>query len=317
MKAFAWIILITPVILICAFGESIVTLKSGEVLQGQILSDTNGVVHIRAFSHNHTISSLRDISHSDIQTIQTETPAQIAERTDYEALSRFQLNPNQEQTVDWYNQWIGAFQKFVKNYPDSDKLPAIRNDIALCQAESKNVAEGKVKFANQWMSVEAKRVAAAEYTIQSLKSQLADLQRQRDKLAENVAAAQGNLAAAQQKLSTLQDSQVPVYQTVTRQQHLGPGKVGGNAVTTTELAHDGYGNPIYTTQGNPERASVLSEIALYQQQLATGPQMLATFDRRIQDVRSQIAKAEQDYASARAQLSLPPPPSVGAPPTPP
>jgi hypothetical protein len=185
--------------LVWAHAESVVTLKSGETLQGEILSDTNGTLQIRAFSANHSIEYVRGISDSDIQGIHTETPAEIAERTDYEGLSRFQLDPNQEQTVGWYNQWIGALQKFVRNYPDSDRLSAIRHEIALCQAESRHVASGEVKFDNRWMTTEEKRLAVAKSAIEALKSRLSDLQKRRDKLAKDVELVRSNLQSVQNR----------------------------------------------------------------------------------------------------------------------
>jgi len=197
--ALAVLVLICP--LFSAHAESIVTLKSGAVLQGDIVSDTNDVVQIRAYSHNHTISSLRDVARSDIQSIRVETPAEVAERTDYEALAKFQLDPNEEQTVDWYNQWIAVFQKFLDKYPASDKKPAVQHYIELCQAESQNVAAGKVKFGNRWMTVEERRdtisaqTAAAE---QRRARNAAYVQAQQNKLAleaiaQGVISARGNV----------------------------------------------------------------------------------------------------------------------------
>jgi len=110
--------------LLWAHAESVVALKSGEVLQGEILSDTNGTLQIRAFSANRTYSVLRSVSDSDVKGIHEETSSEATERTDYQALSGFQLNPDQEQTVEWYNQWIGAFQKFVRVIQIRTKSPS-------------------------------------------------------------------------------------------------------------------------------------------------------------------------------------------------
>jgi hypothetical protein len=183
--------------LLWAHAESVVALKSGEVLQGEILSDTNGTLQIRAFSANRTYSVLRSVSDSDVKGIHEETSSEATERTDYQALSGFQLNPDQEQTVEWYNQWIGAFQKFVKSYPDSDKVPIIRHNIALCQSEDKHVAEGKVKFADRWMTPDEKRLEVAKSAIEALKNKLSNLQKRRDKLAQDVDTARDNLASVQ------------------------------------------------------------------------------------------------------------------------
>jgi len=59
-------------ILTAAFGEATLTLKSGEVLKGDIVSDTNGVVQFRAWFNNHSMSSLRDVSRADIQDLVNE-----------------------------------------------------------------------------------------------------------------------------------------------------------------------------------------------------------------------------------------------------
>src|ERR1017187_94214 len=154
-----------------AFGESIVTLKSGDVLRGDIVSDTNDVVQIRAFNANRTISSLRNIPRPDIQTIYTETPAEAAERVDYFALSKFQLHPDQEQSPDFCTQWIAAFEKFLRDYPKSDKAATVRQRITVCQAELKHVADGEVKFGDRWMTPVEKKPLA-------LNKQLTDLERQ-------------------------------------------------------------------------------------------------------------------------------------------
>ncbi|HTS15945.1 MAG TPA: hypothetical protein VMP11_00075 [Verrucomicrobiae bacterium] len=316
--ALAVLVCICP--LLVARGESIITLKSGAVLQGDIVSDTNDVVQIRAYSHNHTISSLRDVARSDIQGIYLETTAEVAERTDYEAVSKFQLDPNQEQSIEWYNQWIGVFQKFLDSYPASDKANAVRQYIELCQTESQNVADGKVKFAGKWMTAKEKRVQVAQAAIESLKARLADFQRQRAKLTENLGVAQGNLAGAQQKLQSLQDVQVPINQTATSSgiRRDSTGRIISAPVQTRQQFTGAY-----QTVPNSEKPAVLSQIQFYQQQVGQGQAMLASLDPQIADVQQvQIPRAEQAYRMAVAQLHEVPRPVVAnveqpAPPPPP
>src|ERR1039457_6971432 len=115
--------------LTAALGEAIVTLKSGEVLRGDVVSDTNDVLQIRAVNANRTISSLRNFPRSDIQNVQIETPAEVAERIDYFALAKFQLDPDQEQSSNFYAQWIAAFEKFLRDYPKSDKATIIQQRV--------------------------------------------------------------------------------------------------------------------------------------------------------------------------------------------
>jgi hypothetical protein len=322
MKTVALAVLLVVCPFIWAHGESIITLKSGAVLQGDIVSDTNDVVQIRAFSHNHTISALRDVSRSDIQSIHEETPAEIAERTDYEALLKFQLDPNQEQTVEWYHQWIGAFQKFLSDYPASDKKPTVQRYVELCQTESQNVADGKVKFGNQWMTVKEKRVQVALYAVESLKNRLADLERERKKLTENLGVAQGNLAGAQQKLQSLQDTQVPINQTTTSSgiRRDSTGRIISAPVQTRQQFTGAY-----QTIPNPERPAVLNQIQFYQQQIGQGQATLQSLDSKIGEVQQvEIPKAQRTYQIALAQSQEAPTPVVAkveepapAPPPPP
>jgi hypothetical protein len=311
--------------LVWAYAESVVTLKSGEIVQGEVLSDTNGTLQIRALSGNRTYSVLRSIADSDIQGIHTETPAEIAERTEYESLAKFQLNPNQEMAIDWYIQWMGAFEKFITNYPNSDRIPAVQHYLAVCKAESKNVSDGKVKFGNRWMTVQEKRVAVAAYTVQSLKDRLAGLQKRRTKLAQNIELSQSNLASTQDKLSGLQDTQVPVYGT-----SASPISPGARASGPTQRQSSYVSG--YKTVENPERAAVQDQVKVYQQQVDEGQVALQKLDSDIADIQqSQIPKAEQDYQMAVAQSqevprpvvakveehSTPPPRTAEEPPSPP
>src|ERR1017187_3010123 len=166
-------ILFAAGMLTAAFGEATLTLKSGEVLKGDIISDTNGVVQIRAYFNNRTISSLRDVPRADIQDLQNETPEQI----NYDALTVFRLDPDQEQPQTFYTQWIAAFERFQKDYPQSDKNTIIQQHIEDCQAELKHITAGEAKFANRWMTPEEQKPLA-------LTKQLAALEDQWDALAK-------------------------------------------------------------------------------------------------------------------------------------
>ena len=293
-KAVPVAILFVTGILTAALGEAIVTLKSGEVLQGDIVSDTNDVLQIRAFSVNRTISSLRNVPHADIQNIYNETPAEAAERIDCFALSKFQLNPDQEHSTDFYTQWIAAFEKFLTDYPKSDKTQIIKQHIEACQAELKHVIAGEAKFENKWMTPVEKRPL-------SLNKQLADLEQQRASLAKTVDALQGKLEGLQARLRTLPKN-------ITRE-------VAHDATTNDE--HH-YGYKWYTTETvpNPEFKRSADEIYNCQQQVASGGQALANLDAKIQGIKIQISQAQRAYEIALAKASQKPAPVIAAPPPP-
>ncbi len=157
-----------------AFGEATLTLKSGEVLKGDVVSDTNSVVQFRAWFGNHSMSSLRDVPRADIQDLVNETPEQI----EFRALAVFRLDPDQDQPATFYTGWIEAFERFQKEYPQSDKNTVIQQHIEECQAELKHVTAGEAKFGNRWMTPEEQKPLA-------LTKQLAGLENQWDAVAKN------------------------------------------------------------------------------------------------------------------------------------
>lgn len=295
MKTFALAVVIFVVWLFPADAESTVTLKSGEILQGDILSDTNGVVHMRAFYHNRTISAFRDISHDDIQNIQTDTPAQAAERADYFALSKFALDPDQEQSPNWYDQWIATFEKFLKDYPKSDKVPVVQEHIVACQAERTHVTNGEVKFGDQWMTPEKKAPLALQKTIQSLKRKLATQQTERQPLAEAIAAAQGNLAAAQQELANPPPpTDQPIYDDVPDQGHW---KYMGNQIPKYEWVVDvpAHKKFVRTVKVPPDMSGVRERVTYYRQQIAKDQTRLAALDANIRDTQLQISTLDKEH----------------------
>ena len=168
-------------------------LNSGEVLEGQILFETDTRIEIRVSLYHGTILSKREVPKTDIKSIFRESVEQKQERAAYVALEKYTLNPNQELTKTQYATGIAAFEKYLATYTNSASPAEINKRLADWRAEVSNVASGKVKFADTWMTQEEKKaqadhwqrqadVQAAQNALQSLKKQLADLQRQRGTL---------------------------------------------------------------------------------------------------------------------------------------
>ena len=193
------------------------TLKSGEVLEGQILSETETQIEIEVSLYHGTIFSKRQVDTSDIQSIARETLEQKQEKAAYASLAKFTLNPNQELTKDQYAVGIAAFEKFQAKFTNSAEAAEIDKRLVDWRAEATNVASGKVKFADTWMTPEEKKVQAeraqkqaevqtAQTALQSLKSQLTNLQVQRAQLSATITTTQAKLAAAQAQLPTVPDT---------------------------------------------------------------------------------------------------------------
>jgi len=276
-----------------------VTLNSGEVVEGRILSETDTQLVIEASYYHGTILSTREVLKSDIRTIVRESLEQKHEKADVAALAAYTLNPNQELTKSQYDAGIAAFEKFLTSYTNSSFAADINRRLADWQAEASNVESGKVKFAGTWMTPDEKKVRAAQATLQSLKKQLADVQTQRAAQAAKVAAAQKQLADAQSRLAGMQGAAGSAS---------GP---AGNQGGRHDLAGRLTAGVVGVSQGemtgepasNPERSQVQADINSDQQRVTQEQGALALLDAKIADLQSQIPPREQEYNTSRAQLS--------------
>jgi peptidoglycan hydrolase CwlO-like protein len=281
-------------------------LNSGEVLEGRILSETDTRIEIEASLYHGTILSKREVPKTDIKSIIRESVEQKQEKAAYAVLGKYTLNPTQELTKTQYATGIAAFEKFLATYTNSASAAEIDKRLADWRAEVSNVASGKVKFADTWMTPEEKKaqadrwqrqadVQAAQNALQSLKKQLADLQGQRGTLTEGLAATQAKLAAAQARLPALQDSTGSASDSGGRRDLAGRLTAGVIASSQRETAQQ--------ASPNPERARLQSDMTSYQQQISQTQGTLASLDEKIRDVQSQIPQREQDSKSALARLS--------------
>src|SRR5258708_21389227 len=84
------------------------TLNSGEVLEGQILSETETQIVIEAAFYHGTIFSTRQVDKSDIRSIVHESMEQKQEKAAYASLAKYAPDPNQDLTKDQYAAGIAA-----------------------------------------------------------------------------------------------------------------------------------------------------------------------------------------------------------------
>jgi len=283
------------------------TLKSGDVLEGHILSETETQIEIEVSLYHGTIFAKREVNKSDIQSILRESPEQKQEKAAYASLMKYTLNPNQELTKDQYAAGIAAFEKFQARFTNSAATAEINKSLVDWRAEAANVASGKVKLAAVWMTPDEKKARAAQESLQSLKSQLADLQVQRAQLGATITATQAKLTAAQ----------------------------AGTAASPGSGRRDLAGRltaGVTTPQQGEATTGQSGEIAVYQQQISQEQGTLTSLDAKINDIQSQIPQREQDSKLALAQSkpgtnsnapakdahpSKPPPPPPPPEPTPP
>ena len=290
----------------------IVTLNSGETVTGRILSETDAQVAIETSNAKGTIFSTRQIAKNEIKEISRETPEQKREKTNYEALAKYKLYQNQELTEEQYTAGIAAFKIFLQNHPPSVFSTELTNRISAWQAELNKLADGQVKFADKWMTPGEKSVQSinsqnnqqlqsSQSTVELLQVKLSALQKNRSQIAANLAGAQGSLAAKQSLLTSLQDTQAPIYREIStparKYNEHGVRVYGGVDTTRRVLTGD------FRTVPNPDRPSVASSVAVFHGQVIELQGTLSDLDAKIRDVQAQLNNAQQ--ATQLASLRQP------------
>ncbi len=261
-----------------------VTLNSGEVLEGRILSETDTQLVIEASLYHGTILSTRKVARSDIRSIVRESLEQQREKADFEALAKHALNPNQELTPDQYAAGIAAFQKFLAKYTNSSFTADVNKRLADWRAEAASVEGGKVKYAGTWMTPDKKKTQVAQAALLSLQRRLVDLRAQRVTQSIKLTAIQKQLADAQAKLASLQG---PAPSSGGRRDLAGRLTAGAVNASQREGAEE--------SASNLELSQVQDEINTLRQQISQGQKALATLDAKVAELQSQIP--------------MPPPPS--------
>jgi hypothetical protein len=180
-----------------------VTLTSGEIVIGRVVSETDSNVDVEISNEHHTVFTTRTISKSDIKEMHQLTPAQRQEDEAYEALGRYQFNPNQEFTSAQYAQVIAAYDKFLATYPNSEYATKVAGQRTEWRFEKFEVENGRVKFDGKWMTPEQKKPLAEEVQRQQTEKFQAQQRKQLEQALQAqvqvVRAAKARLAAAQKE----------------------------------------------------------------------------------------------------------------------
>ena len=138
-------------------AEDSITLNSGEVMEGRIVSITDTQVEIEVHNKSRTIFTTRTVPRSEIKEVHKLTDAQRRQAEAYEAITRYRLNPNLEFASAYCAQAIAACDKFLAAYPDSEYTPKVTEQRAEWQFEKREVEQGRVKFAGKWMTPDEKK----------------------------------------------------------------------------------------------------------------------------------------------------------------
>lgn len=149
-----------------ATAEDSLTLNSGEIMRGRIVSETDQQWEIEVANADRTILSKRTIPKSEVKLVQRETPEQAAERKSFESLARYKLDPNSAYPTNYYPAVIAALDKFLAAYPHSEHAPQVGSLLADWKAEYPQaldaVKKGLVKFRGKWLTPQEAQAIADE-----------------------------------------------------------------------------------------------------------------------------------------------------------
>jgi len=147
-------------------AEDSITLNSGEVMRGRIVSETGQQLEIEVANTDRTILVKRTVPKTEVRSVQRETPEQAAERKAFESLARYKLDPNFAYPTNCYPAVIAACDKFLADYPHSAHAARVSTQLADWKAEyplaRRAATEGLVKFRGQWLTPQQAQAIADE-----------------------------------------------------------------------------------------------------------------------------------------------------------
>ena len=285
-----------------------ITLNNGDVVQGEIISETDTQVTIRVANHNRSIIHSESIPKSSIKAIDKETPEVQAAREQleneelsaYKALSRFQSNPNQELSTAEYARGIAAYNAFMGKYPNSKYLGDVQQRLAGCKDELAHVEKGGVKFNNGWMTPSEKKplmeAYLAQQKVQGLEGELNSLEDQRNRLIDALANTQRAIAECQNTISN--PPQIATATPAQPQRHDLAGRI--TARVTAPQGGEGSGSVSYRTNTDAVK-DAQSKLATYQAQAAKIQQQVADLNSSIEYKTQRLSQAKAEAYALRSR----------------
>jgi hypothetical protein len=159
-----------------------VTLKSGEISLGEIVSETKSQLTINVACSTRGILGNRTFYVSDILSRSPDTAQEKQECQAYDSLRVYVLNPNQEATTNRCVAAMSALQGFLSLYPASPFVLEIQQTLRAWEEEYRNVAIGLVKYDNMWTSPVEKDAKVAWHKLETGRRELAKLETSRKAL---------------------------------------------------------------------------------------------------------------------------------------
>jgi hypothetical protein len=129
-----------------AFGDTI-TLKSGEKIEGKILSDTPAEITIEVKTGG--ITDETKVPKAQVAKVDKEQPDEGA----WQSVKNLKLGPN-SLPQDQYDRVMRPLQSFLTEYPNSSHLAEVKKTLTAFEEEKKRVDAGEVRLGEKWLSKE-------------------------------------------------------------------------------------------------------------------------------------------------------------------
>ena len=251
-------------VLLPALDADTLRLNSGESIFGRVVSETTNAVAIEIPNAARTIYQTRTI-------LKTQIQSSLIDSADYAALDPYRPTPNMELAVADCDAGLQALTGFLKAHPDSGYAPEVQLQIKLLTEEKDHVTAGEVKFRNNWMTpaekVERQRVSEAATTVQDLTAQRNQAENQRKYLTGVIANIQKEISPLAAQVAALPDR--VTYRTMT-----------GSGTRPNSVKQD--------------QQQLLEKLT---GRLQDKQAELAVLDRKLDEFKSQIQRAQDRYAS--------------------
>ena len=159
MKLFGFILVVVALIGVWPLAADTLILNSDELIEGEIISDTNDVVQIRVpYNTSRTIFTVKSFKHDEIKEIK----AADAEQKSFQEVERYKLGANSF-SVAYYDQTIQkVFQKFLTDYPSSPQAGIIADRITQWTNERDKVSGGALKWGARWYEGDATKIVSSQ-----------------------------------------------------------------------------------------------------------------------------------------------------------
>jgi hypothetical protein len=287
----------------------ILTLITGEQLEGEIVAETPAEYQLRLANDDFTIVHVRPVPATNVTAVVRDTPQQKTARQTYETLCRYRLHPDRELPAKHCEAAITVMQQFLTDYPDAPTADSVRQKLAFWKTELTNVTNGLAKHHNRWMTPADKQTAirlahrqaqlrTAQSSITQFRRQLTALDTQFVSLTNALVTAERDLVLSTFELSRLQDFVQPEYS-------FRP--VGGAPRAIIYGNHYQVWSPAYWEKYvsgekvtvHPARAGYQRRVGDLQLRVSSYRTEIQTIEDRRTAVRARLAQAEATVAALR------------------